>query len=230
MTTLVLLPGMDGTGKLFQPFVAQWADTCRIQVVSYPGDVCLAYSTLADFVCEVLPKDEDFFLLGESFSGPVAVLVASRRPMGLRGLILVCSFVQPPLLLSSWLKPLTRFMPAPSMVLPLLARALMGKYGSAALRQALEHSLLSVQLNVMRARAEAALTVNVSAELKSLTCPVLYLQAMNDDVISDRSVALVQAACPGLVHVQLNGPHFLLQTHAQAAAVAISQFTLLHGG
>jgi surfactin synthase thioesterase subunit len=35
---LVLLPGMDGTGKLFKPFVRQLPPRVQVRAVSYPRE------------------------------------------------------------------------------------------------------------------------------------------------------------------------------------------------
>jgi len=84
MTRLVLLPGMDGTGELFGAF----ADTVRAdtQVVRYPSTQALDYAELEQFVLSKLPRQEPFVLLGESFSGPVALSIAASRPALLRGI------------------------------------------------------------------------------------------------------------------------------------------------
>ncbi|WP_228488314.1 hypothetical protein [Caenimonas koreensis] len=46
-TTLVLLPGMDGTGDLFAPFIAAWKGP--VHVVRYPTDTALNYQELTAF-------------------------------------------------------------------------------------------------------------------------------------------------------------------------------------
>lgn len=226
MTTLVLLPGMDGTGQLFAPLIEQWpADSgIALEVLRYPADACLGYAALVDWVLAALPTEGDYVLLGESFSGPVAVMVAARRPQGLRALVLVCSFVKPPLRMASLLRPLTRWLPTPWLLLPVLAYLLMGAHGSERLRNAVAQSLAEVPLAVLRHRAAAALAVDASPALQSLACPTLYLQALHDRVVPARAFAEVQKACPRVVHIPLAGPHFLLQTQAAAAATAIRAF------
>jgi len=44
--TLVLLPGMDGTGDLFDAFVAAVSGGCRCKVVRYPVGEALGYPEL----------------------------------------------------------------------------------------------------------------------------------------------------------------------------------------
>ncbi len=47
--TLVLLPGMDGSGALFADFIAALGDAVAPVVVSYPPDLPLDYAALAAF-------------------------------------------------------------------------------------------------------------------------------------------------------------------------------------
>ena len=87
---------MDGTGELFADFIAALHDAVVPLVVSYPKGQVLDYEALTEFARASIPFDRPFVLLGESFSGPVAIALAAFRPPGLRGLILCCSFARNP--------------------------------------------------------------------------------------------------------------------------------------
>ena len=71
MTTLTILPGMDGTGLLLESFVAALGPGYTVKIVRYPGDVSWGYAELENFVRADLPETGPFFILGESFSGPL---------------------------------------------------------------------------------------------------------------------------------------------------------------
>jgi hypothetical protein len=77
MVTLVLLPGMDGTGTLFEPFVAALGHEFAVKVVDYPRAEPLGYEQLELFATAALPSEGPLILLGESFSGPIAVALAA---------------------------------------------------------------------------------------------------------------------------------------------------------
>src|SRR5450631_2350467 len=102
MTTLVLLPGLDGTGSLFAPLIQELPEWMEPRVVVYPRDRCLGYADLDVLVNAALPVDRPYVLLGESFSGPIAIRVAAAQPAGLIGVILVCSFARNPYPLFAW--------------------------------------------------------------------------------------------------------------------------------
>ena len=137
------------------------------KVISYPGDAELSYSELADLVTKQLPSPP-FVLLGESFSGPVALAVAQRvAPVAI---VLVCSFVTSPRPSLNALRFLVRWLPSPAKVAGPLALALMGKYQTPALRSALLRSLESVAPAVLRHRAASALSADAKSHLASLHC------------------------------------------------------------
>ena len=80
---LVLLPGLDGTGKLFAEFLEALDLGSSAQVVPYPPDIPLGYDELETLVRAALPAHGPFIILGESFSGPLAIRIAARPPPAL---------------------------------------------------------------------------------------------------------------------------------------------------
>ena len=226
MTTLVLLPGMDGTGALFAPLLRELSPAIRPVVVTYPPNERLGYAELAELVETQLPAAGDYVLLGESFSGPVATLLAGRRPPGLRGLILACSFVRSPYPALAPFRRMVRFLPNPTLALGPLSFALMGRHATPALRRALVEALSSVDPAVMRHRASVALTADAGNSLTAVECPALYLQGSEDKVVPARCAAAVQRLCPQAQIAVLPGPHFLLQTQAAESAACIEAFAI----
>lgn len=67
MRTLVLLPGMDGTGTLFAPLIAALPSDFKVIVLKYPTLIPLGYDELIDLVKVQLPAEEDFLILGSRF-------------------------------------------------------------------------------------------------------------------------------------------------------------------
>lgn len=118
MLKLILLPGMDGTGKLFESLANRLSATYEIEVVEYPTDRCLSYTELKSLVQSVIPISRSFVLLAESFSTPLAVTIAADNPSNLKGLILCTGFVSRPLLgwrrfIASYLAPILLSRPVP---------------------------------------------------------------------------------------------------------------------
>lgn len=91
----VLLPGMDGIGR-FRGFKEALGGETDCLALSYPPDVPLGYDALTTRAREALPRDTDYILVAESFSGPIAIRLAAERPPGLRALVLAASFCRSP--------------------------------------------------------------------------------------------------------------------------------------
>jgi pimeloyl-ACP methyl ester carboxylesterase len=224
MLTLVLLPGMDGTGRLFQSFVAALGREIEVKVVAYPPGEPLGYSELEPIARAALPMEGPYIVLGESFSGPLAISLAASGSPQLKGLVLCCTFVRNPHPFSSRLRSLVTVLPVVLPPVSLLARLLLGRFSTPALREALEQALAPVSRSTLRARMLAVLSVDVTAELSAVKVPVLYLRASDDLVVPSSAAALVSKLNPRTQVVELEAPHFLLQAAPAVAAQAVEAF------
>lgn len=225
---LVLLPGMDGTGKLFEPLLESLPATIPAVVVGYPTDKALDYEGLLPLVKATVPKGP-FVVVGESFSGPLALMLASCRPPGLRGVVLCATFVRPPM---SILKKLGCFVrPWMFRIQPLwlLSFVLLGRHGFGKLGRQLRSAVRSVSAYAFAERARAVAGVDVTAELKTCEAPILYLQAAGDMVVGRRCWELVRSVRSDAELKVLPGPHLVLQVSAREAAATLGEFCELVG-
>jgi alpha-beta hydrolase superfamily lysophospholipase len=108
--TAVLLPGLDGTGEQFAPLIDALGPDVPTVVVRYP-DAPLDYEAHEQIAASALPRDRPYILLGESFSGPIAISLAAQFPRGLLGCILCASFVKTPRRILRLALPLLGLMP-----------------------------------------------------------------------------------------------------------------------
>ena len=224
MVTLVLLPGMDGTGTLFEAFAAALGTEFNVKVVSYPTTEPLGYPELESIARTALPSEGPFVILGESFSGPIAVSLAASCSSQLKGLVLCCTFVRNPRPVFSVLKPFVGVLPVTFAPVHFLIHLLLGRSFTTALRTALKQALAQVSPSALRARLRAVLSVDVSAKLAEVDVPVLYLRASQDRVVPQTASKLVSQLCPRAKVVQLEAPHFLLQTVPSEAARIVAAF------
>jgi pimeloyl-ACP methyl ester carboxylesterase len=224
MLTLVLLPGMDGTGVFFEDFAAALHPEFEPIIAAYPDDPSLGYVELEALARAALPQNEPHLILGESFSGPIAISIAASNPPGLLGLILCVTFARSPHpllpLVSAILKPLPawrvpRFIQQPN---------LFGRFNSPYLRAKLRKVRSLVSQKTLKARLEAVASVDVSEKLRRVTVPTLYLRGKSDCVVSRASCDFIRKIHPSVVVAELDAPHLLLQTVPQAAKSAIERF------
>lgn len=224
MATLVALPGLDGTGLLFADFAAALAPDVDMIVASYPTDAPLAYPELEPMARSFLPPDRPFFLLAESFSGPLAIAIAASPPPGLLGVILCCSFARNPLPLLAPLRSALGTVPVRALPMALLSFFVLNRFATPALRAALAQALGRVAPAALRARARAALSADVSALLPRVGIPLLYLRADQDRIVPRTSSELIASLVPHAEVVEFPAPHFLLQVLPRRAAATVTAF------
>lgn len=225
MTALVVLPGLDGTATLHSAFAAAASPAFdSVTVVPYPPDQPLVYFELEAIARAALPLVTPFVLLGESFSGPIALAIAADPPPNLVGLVLSTTFAKSPMPLLSILASFTRIAPVRALPLPLLSWFLLGRWATPQLEAALHSALLAVAPDVLRFRAAVALRANSSATLGAITVPVLYLRAKHDRLLSQGTGKQILAAIPRCTAVDIAGPHLLLQAAPEDCARSVAEF------
>jgi pimeloyl-[acyl-carrier protein] methyl ester esterase len=225
-TTLVLLPGMDGSGLLFESFVAalRTISTVPIAVLSYPRDAAMGYAQLTELVARDLPREGNLVLLGESYSGPVAVAVAAAHPQRVVGLILCCSFVRNPRPALRQLATLAGWLAGAGIPLPLASRLLFGRHATRALRERLQQALRGITAATWRARMRAVANVDASEAMASIGASILCLRATEDRLIPRTTVEALRRLQPAIEIVDVTGPHALLQACPQECAAIVARF------
>lgn len=216
----LVLPGMDGTGALLREFSDALAPDIEADVVAYPPDMPAGYAGLEAFAHERLPRSGPFVLIGESFSGPLAIRLAATAPPGLSGLALCASFASSPRPELAALRGLLH-LPLPKPPLPLLMPFMMGRWTTREWTRRERAALSRMPARVARARLAEVMRVDVRDALVRVRCPVLYLQASHDRLVPPRCAREVARRAPQTTVVTLEGPHFILQHQPQACAQAI---------
>jgi pimeloyl-ACP methyl ester carboxylesterase len=222
--TLVLLPGLDGTSILFQPFIQVLPDWIHPRCVEYASSGPNDYRSLLPVVRDACAGLEDFVVLGWSFSGPLALMIAAESPPGLRGIVICASFIRspwPPLRWFRW-----TVVTSVGRLFPFGAKVLRwaGFYGSTDVRQDQEEVFRRVTPSAFAARSRAALGVDARVAAAKCPVPVLYLAASHDVVVPRWNAKAVAAAVRRAEVVTIRGPHLALRTNAAAGAAAVAKF------
>lgn len=217
----IVLPGLDGTGLLLQPFAAALRALGDVEIRRYPMHGPQDYASLA---AAMAPPGAGDVLVAESFGGPLAIALAARSAQAPRALVLCASFATAPRpRLRPW-APLLRSLPSLRPLRRLAAALLFGRRSTTELNEALGQVLATVPPAVLRARLQAALSVDGTAPLRALRCPLLYLRANADRLVPAMAAAAIARLRPDAACVDLDAPHGMLQTVPQAAVEAIAQF------
>lgn len=222
--SLCLLPGLDGTGRLYAPLMAALADAADVEVLSYDSAHFESYGALAEAIEPALRRHDHVTLVAESFAGPLGVLLAHRDPARVRGLVMAATFVHAPLPMSRACARLLEALPAIAPPVFALERLLAGHGLPSPLRVELEAILASLPVDVLRQRALAALRVDVRPALAELRIPLLYLQAKRDRLIRGGAGREILRSARGARHAMIDAPHFLFQIAPVPAAREIRRF------
>ena len=223
-TTLVLLPGLDGTEVFFAPLLPHLPTWIKPVVIQYPTAGANDYRHLLEIVREQVAPLRRFALLGWSFGGPLALMLAHQRPGDISAVVLCGTFVTPP-----WpgLVPF-RFALRGPVVATVRAlrrtRLLLPGYATTELRQAKSVTWNRVDASVLAARSRAALGVDVRTQLRECRTRLMYLAATRDEVVGPRSRDEVVALAPQLQLAEVEGPHLALFTNPRPAAEHIARF------
>jgi pimeloyl-[acyl-carrier protein] methyl ester esterase len=227
MAKLILLPGLDGTGELFAPFVEALGGF-ETQVVSYPPDRAMSYAEHEAFARAKLPPDDDYVLLAESFSGPVGIAIAATAPPRLKGLILCGSFASNPLPVFGPLSRLMGALPAVRVPSALVAPWLYAGRGTPELRRLHAQAMSRVAPSTVNARVAAILAVDYRALLRRIEVPMMYVRATADRLIPAAAGRAILQLRPDVEMFEIDAPHFLLQTEPVRCAAMVLGFTHRH--
>lgn len=227
---LCALPGLDGTARLLTPFLdAVKPAFASTHAIAYPHDVPMDYAALDAYARARLPQDAPFVLLGESFSGPVAIAIAAKPPSNLIGLVLSTTFARAPVPLISSFALLMRIAPVRAAPMPLLSTILLGRWATPALQRELRDALHDVAPAVVRVRAAAAMRVDITARLADIAVPTLCLRARHDRLLRPRAARELLDGLRDAREAAFDGPHLLLQTRTDAAAGEVMRFATALG-
>jgi pimeloyl-[acyl-carrier protein] methyl ester esterase len=223
MVTL-LLPGLDGTGRLFGRLQPHLDPAVSARVVSFPPDRALGYQ---DLLAELVIPRGPFAIVAESFSGPLGVLLASKHAEQVRGLVLVATFVRSPSTLvtrmgAALASRLFRFR-APDLA---LRWALLGMNATDAEVSDVRAAVESVDPVVLTHRLREVVKVNVTREFISSSVPTLYLAAGRDRLLGTAMTRELRRLRPDLLTRVLDAPHLVLQRAPAEAASLINEFLL----
>jgi pimeloyl-ACP methyl ester carboxylesterase len=218
------MPGLDGTGILFADFVKAIESAVDCLVIAYPKDEPLGYQELESLVLRSLPEDRAFVLLGESFSGPLALKIAAREPDGLVGLILCVTFARNPYPLLGWARPLAAYLPVKSLPRWLRAPLMWGSGSPQRASSQTERAISGVSVAVIRRRIAELMAADETATLKRIRKPTLVMRATRDRVISKRATLEIARGISGATLAEVDGPHLLLKTRPDECAKIVKTF------
>lgn len=221
---LFILPGFDGTVNFLAPFIQSMSAVIASDAMPLPADKPLGYEELAQRVMQKLP-DEDFILLGQSFSGPLCIRIAEAAPARLRGIILSSTFAVQPLSIVYTAIVRLLLSTVGKIVFPTpVINSILLNDGDSTMAAEVRDIVISLAPDVFLKRAEQALSVNVVAAIEKISVPTLVLEAGQDRLLRRGASLEIVKNCRQAKLVTIDGPHLLLQRSPERCAIAVSNF------
>ncbi len=220
---LILLPGLDGTGELFSEFIKNLSKNMTATCISYPEQERLSYSELVEHVRCRLPTNEDFVILAESFSGPIAFKLAQAEPKHLQAIVFVASFLRNPnrvfmrLMRLLPLSIILRYSPPDFVV----RKWMLGDEASHEMVLKFKSILRRLPIKTIKFRLQEIYKLSLVEFM--LNYPVYYIKPLQDRLVTDDNYIDFVNTCPNIELFTLDGPHFILQSNAESCANYVNQ-------
>lgn len=221
---LVLLPGMDGTGDLFEEFLSYYDG--ENLVIPLPQDGPQDHLSLARAIEMQLPN-EDFILLAESFSGGIVPELLKRSLANIKGVIFVASFLSCP---NRYLLPIVKVLPLKALASAPLSKIghkflLLGQHASEALLLKFITVIKSIPEHILKSRL--AVMSQQRLPQGNFEVPTVYIQAMSDRLIMPRKSRELCNLFKNIEYIEIDGPHFVLQAKPKESSQLVSKAVAL---
>lgn len=217
---IILLPGLDGTGSLFDELIKSLGRANEIEVISYDN---ISGQSFIEQAKEIAVKitDTDVLLVGESYSGRVAYELNQILGSRVRAIVFIASFVSPPSFLSKFAGFLPVALLKPSFLSTYLLRVI-GFNGQATPEQTCSvfNSLKIANRSKLKARLKNI--ASLSKPTKTIDCPVTYIRPNRDFLVGNSAVKKLRSLCANFNVISVSGGHFIAQSAPLACAKAIS--------
>ncbi len=209
---VLLIPGMDGTGKLFSPLLDELPSGLDTQVICL-NDLITQNPIEQALEIASLIGSEEVIILSESYSGYIAYHLALLPNLNIKHVIFAASFLENP----TWLSRLNKLLPlnlVRSGLIPdiALSTVLFAQRNNKNLVKLFMSSLNLVNNSTLRQRLKAI--ANLVRPNKLVSVPCTYVQASNDYLVSKRAVDVFKELCININIVKANGGHFIVQSNS----------------
>lgn len=226
LVKFVLLPALDGTGKLFSPFLRCLSSSIVPVIISYPTHQIMTLDEMAEWVESQLPMGQ-FALLVESFSGLVALRLLPKVSSRLSCVIFVGTFVS--LSWPSLLDVVSRypFLVCGVALLPnwFIRLFCLGREASNGQCTWFRSVLLEVHGKVIAHRL-ALISKAYCFEPFAIQCPCYYIQAIDDRLVPKTASSWFEKNMSGLRVLPLQAPHCMLQAKPVESAKLVEKCLL----
>jgi len=220
---LILLPGLDGTGELFYPLTSLLKNY-DLQIIIYPDNKKMSYAKLIMLVKNQLPKEEEYIIVAESFSGVIAYNIALEKPNNLKFIVFVATFIENPRPILSKFIPigLLKFL----LSLPLfditIKKILLNSNASKKLIILVKNTINNIKSDILYFRLLQI--INLKQVSQKISIESIYLQASKDYLVPKSAYNVFQKYIPNIHFYEVIGSHLLLQSNPKECIEIINKY------
>jgi pimeloyl-ACP methyl ester carboxylesterase len=208
---LILIPGMDGTGLLFEPLIKLMNDDYDYEVICLNAFKNSSAAATLNIIEKAI-GDEEVIVIAESYSGHIAHQLSLNSNLDIKHIIYAASFLENPTILTYF----RCFLPLwliRSDLLPtkLIGRLFFGKNKSPALVSLFLKALESVKDKELKSRLEDIRYLKLPLKISDI--PSTYVLANQDYLIRKKCVDAFELYCSKFEYKEAIGGHFIVQSN-----------------
>ncbi len=218
-SSAIVFPGLDGTDLLLGRFAELAPQSQPVSIVPLPDDPRDDYESLCTRFSDQIQKLESCHIIGESFSGPLGILLAHRFPEIVDRLTLVATFANSPTPAIARIIPWSILyrIPMPNFV---AKRYFVGS--EQPLADKLKFAIRRTSPGTLVKRMRCVMNVDVTSELSQLKCDIKYIRPKFDRLVPMRSLNTIVDTNPNVIAHEIEGPHLIMQTRPEQVWECIS--------
>lgn len=220
------LPGLHGTQALYESVRHNLPQGIDAEFINLPSKGKQDYNTLANLLHQELSNSSEGskrLLIAESFSGPLAIRIASLCPEKIQGIVLGASFCDAPLnpgIALIPLRPLFMVKPPRSA----LRHFLIGDDASKAELAELREVMQSVPSATLSKRIRTILELEEDDNPDLPDIPMLILQAKKDNLVPWQAQSKLEVNYPKATTHWIESPHLIFQRCPEECVQRIIEF------
>lgn len=212
---------MDGTGKLFTPFTDVLPPHVNVAVFPLTQEVGVSYAQQAEHIAAQLTAKS--VIIAESYSGMIALELASKYPDKIDKLVFIASFIGPPSSLSRFAHciPKSLLSLAQSRI---ITHLLFGRFSNSTLETLFHDTmdLVSAKLLAFRLKQISQL----APPHFNIDVPCLCVNPSQDIFVSQKAMSVFLDTFEDISFQTVEGTHFLLQTNPNDCWQVIQSYLL----
>ncbi|GEA06418.1 hypothetical protein KUL42_11790 [Alteromonas sp. KUL42] len=215
---LVMLPGMDGTGMMFEPLLQCLPSNLNHKIIPIPEVHFSSHHELAETILSDLPDDQ-CIILAESFSGRTAYELCLLAPEKIIHVVFAASFLDNPNKLTALSSLLPLSLLKSTLVPNWLLKSLLFGSDQAPIKL-LNDSLTKVDTVLLRNRLQ--IIANLTKPKKRLSIGATVINASKDHLVSSDAQNGIARVFLNTMQHEIEVGHFVLQAAPQNVAAIVT--------